>query len=326
MNLLAGRVRGGSTRSRGSSCSLSRTSRSWRLTSALRMRSMPSRTRPNTCRSPSLFLHPSHSAWRWCSADCVLCSRARVPARSTSACLRSIGLTVGWGSVAVGIAGVLFHLDSAFFEEQTLKNLVYTAPFAAPLAYTGIGLLLLLNRMIDSRTIEWARWVVLLAMGGFAGNFVLTLADHAQNGFFRPSEWIGVVAKTWAGILLSAAHALFRLRQPPTSGPRPRGHGGADRGGHSWVFSSCHSRPPVACRADLGPDPVRGPAVRTAAFRGLGDAGCTGPMGPRPVTIQLQGPSVMRLFPWHRAVVLEVPRMRGVPLGFHWKTSEDHRS
>ncbi len=107
-------------------------------------------------------------------------------------------MAVGWGSVAVGIAGALLHLDSAFFEEQTLKNLVYTAPFAAPLAYTGLGLLLLLNRMIDSRTVDWARWVVLLALGGFAGNFVLALADHAQNGFFRPSEWIGVVASAWA--------------------------------------------------------------------------------------------------------------------------------
>lgn len=111
---------------------------------------------------------------------------------------RRFGLAVGWGAVAVGIAGVLFHLDSAFFEEQTLKNLVYTAPFAAPLAYTGVGLLLLLDRMVDSRTVEWSRWVILLALGGFLGNFVLTLADHAQNGFFQPSEWIGVVASAWA--------------------------------------------------------------------------------------------------------------------------------
>ena len=126
---------------------------------------------------------------------------------------RGLGLVVGWGSVAVGIAGVLFHLDSAFFEEQTLKNLVYTAPFAAPLAYTGIGLLLLLDRMVDSRTIEWARWVILLAMGGFAGNFVLTLADHAQNGFFRPSEWAGVVASAWAVSSLFAVFVVHDNRQ-----------------------------------------------------------------------------------------------------------------
>lgn len=125
---------------------------------------------------------------------------------------RGIGLAVGWGSVAVGIAGVLFHLDSAFFEEQTLKNLVYTAPFAAPLAYTGLGLLLLLDRMVDSRTVDWSRWVVLLALGGFVGNFVLTLADHAQNGFFRPSEWIGVVASAWAVSSLCAVLVVYDNR------------------------------------------------------------------------------------------------------------------
>jgi hypothetical protein len=125
---------------------------------------------------------------------------------------RGLGLVVGWGSVAVGIAGVLFHLDSALFEEQTLKNLVYTAPFAAPLAYTGLGFLLLLDRMVDSRTVDWARWVVLLALGGFSGNFVLTLADHAQNGFFQPSEWIGVVASAWAVSSLCAVLVVYDNR------------------------------------------------------------------------------------------------------------------
>lgn len=125
---------------------------------------------------------------------------------------RGLGLAVGWGSVAVGIAGVVLHLNSAFFEEQTIKNLVYTAPFAAPLAYTGVGLLLLLDRMVESRTVDWARWVVLLALGGFVGNFVLTLADHAQNGFFRPTEWIGVVASAWAVSSLCAVLVVYDNR------------------------------------------------------------------------------------------------------------------
>ena len=45
---------------------------------------------------------------------------------------RGIGLAVGWGSIAVGIAGLIWHLRGEFFQEQTIKNLVYTAPFAAP--------------------------------------------------------------------------------------------------------------------------------------------------------------------------------------------------
>src|SRR5262245_64192341 len=73
--------------------------------------------------------------------------RPALPGEGSAACRRArgLGLAVGWGSVAVGIAGMLFHLDSAFFEAQTLKNLVYTAPFAAPLAYAGLGFLILLR-------------------------------------------------------------------------------------------------------------------------------------------------------------------------------------
>jgi hypothetical protein len=118
---------------------------------------------------------------------------------------RWLGLLVGWGSIVVGVAGLLYHLNADFFQEQTLKNLVYTAPFTAPLAYAGLGLLLILDRMVDARSLEWPRWVILLAAGGCAGNFVLSLADHAQNGFFYPSEWIGVVGGALAfGFLVAA--------------------------------------------------------------------------------------------------------------------------
>lgn len=117
---------------------------------------------------------------------------------------RGVGLLVGWGSIVVGVAGLVLHLNGDFFQEMTLHNLVYTAPFVAPLAYAGIGLLLLLNRSIDARSLDWARWVALLAAGGFLGNFILCLADHAQNGFFLPAEWAGVVAGAIAfGFLLA---------------------------------------------------------------------------------------------------------------------------
>src|SRR5690625_7429714 len=70
---------------------------------------------------------------------------------------RWVGLTIGWASIAIGIAGLLWHLQSTFFRAATLKNLVYSAPFIAPLAYTGIGLLLLTNRTIHHRTRSWNR-------------------------------------------------------------------------------------------------------------------------------------------------------------------------
>jgi len=105
-----------------------------------------------------------------------------------------LGNAVGWISILIGLVGVLYHLNSSFFEERTLKSLTYSAPFAAPLAYTGLGFLLLLNRMVDANSMEWPKWVLFMAVGGYAGNFVFSLMDHAGNGFFNPAEWVAVIA------------------------------------------------------------------------------------------------------------------------------------
>jgi hypothetical protein len=114
-----------------------------------------------------------------------------------------LGFLVGAVAVGIGVAGLIWHLESRFFRELTLESLVYTAPFAAPLAYTGIGLLLIMNRMVDPESADWPRWVVLLALGGFVGNFIFSLADHAQNGFVHATEWIPVVSSAFAvGFLL----------------------------------------------------------------------------------------------------------------------------
>ena len=111
---------------------------------------------------------------------------------------RIAGGVVGWGSVVVGIAGLVLHLDSQFFQRWTLASLVYAAPFAAPLAYTGIGLLLIMNRMVEGHRLDWPLWVIFLALGGFVGNFIFSVTDHAQNGFFHRSEWIPVCSSALA--------------------------------------------------------------------------------------------------------------------------------
>ncbi|MFT7679883.1 MAG: hypothetical protein ACI8QC_003888 [Planctomycetota bacterium] len=126
---------------------------------------------------------------------------------------RRLGLFAGGASAMVGIAGLLYHLHGTFFLEQTIHNLVYTAPFAAPLAYTGLGFLLLINRLEDPAGASYGQWVTLMAAGGFAGNFALTLADHAQNGFFHASEWIAVMSAAMGlGFLLTACWANHELR------------------------------------------------------------------------------------------------------------------
>lgn len=116
---------------------------------------------------------------------------------------RDFGYLVGWAGILVGLAGVLFHLESRFFVSRTIKSLTYAAPFSAPLAYAGLGFLLLVDRMVPVRSAEWARWITLLALGGFFGNFVLSLTDHAENGFFLHTEWIPVISSAFAtGFLL----------------------------------------------------------------------------------------------------------------------------
>ncbi|MEO6602725.1 MAG: hypothetical protein ABIQ16_22770 [Polyangiaceae bacterium] len=115
---------------------------------------------------------------------------------------RAVERAIGAGAILVGVVGVAFHLRSAFFEEQTLHNLVYSAPFVAPLAYVGVGLLLLLVRAQPAESREFAWWLVLLALGGFIGNLGLSLLDHAQNGFFRWTEWIPVIAAAFGASFL----------------------------------------------------------------------------------------------------------------------------
>jgi len=111
---------------------------------------------------------------------------------------RDLGYLIGWCAIAIGLIGVILHLDSRFFHERTIKSLVYAAPFAAPLAYTGLGLLLIMNRTVDRRSEEWPRWVLLMGLGGVLGNFIFSLTDHAQNGFYHATEWIPVVSSALA--------------------------------------------------------------------------------------------------------------------------------
>jgi hypothetical protein len=111
---------------------------------------------------------------------------------------RDLGYLVGSLAILIGVTGVVLHLDSRFFYDNTLKSLTYAAPFAAPLAYTGLGLLLVANRMVRVDSADWAYWILLMALGGFVGNFVFSLTDHATNGFFRPIEWLPVASSAFA--------------------------------------------------------------------------------------------------------------------------------
>jgi hypothetical protein len=59
-------------------------------------------------------------------------------------------------------------------------------------------------------------WVLLFATGGLAGNFVLSLTDHAVNGFFHRSEWIPVISSALAG----GSFLVYLLGNPARSHSR----------------------------------------------------------------------------------------------------------
>lgn len=131
---------------------------------------------------------------------------------ATRAAFAIIDKVIAWGAIVLGAVGMVFHLESSFFAAETLHNLVYSAPFVAPLSYVGVGLLLLLVRSEEAASPELGRWVVFLALGGFVGNFALSVLDHAQNGFFHPSEWVPVGAAALAIGFLSMV--LVRPSRP----------------------------------------------------------------------------------------------------------------
>ncbi len=115
------------------------------------------------------------------------------------------GVGVGSVSIVVGVVGMLYHLDSQFFANFTIRSLVYTAPFIAPLSFAGIGLLLIMHHTVHEESLEWGRWVLVMACAGFLGNFILSICDHAQNGFFDWREWIPVYASAMAVSFLMTA-------------------------------------------------------------------------------------------------------------------------
>ena len=130
--------------------------------------------------------------------------------------VRLLDLAIGASAVAVGVLGMVFHLQSAFFLEFTLRSLVYSAPFIAPLSYVGVGLLLLLARLEPSASSDFGAWILFFALGGFVGNLGLSLFDHAQNDFYGPLEWVPVVAAAFACsfylvALLRREQAMLRL-------------------------------------------------------------------------------------------------------------------
>jgi hypothetical protein len=122
---------------------------------------------------------------------------------------KDLGYLVGWAAILIGLAGVLFHLESHFFYERTLRSLTYSAPFAAPLAYTGLGFLLVVNRMVDPASKE----VPVVASAVAVGFLGVPLLLRVERPFIDLCLVV-LLAEAAVGIWGFALHALGNLRGP----------------------------------------------------------------------------------------------------------------
>ena len=116
-----------------------------------------------------------------------------------------LGLVVGLAAIFIGIGGIVLHLQSEFWYHPSMGSLVYRAPFTAPLAYIGLGILLIVNRYVSTQERSWGQYVVLLGLCGFLVTFVMVLLDHAQNGYFYVSQLIPVISCAFAVGFLAVA-------------------------------------------------------------------------------------------------------------------------
>ena len=145
---------------------------------------------------------------------------------------RDVGYLVGWCAIAIGLVGVILHLDSRFFHERTIKSLVYAAPFAAPLAYTGLGLLLVMNRMVDRQSEEWPRrrccwWGISSASAGAGPRCGATSAIWSAGVPLRSVWWESSCTSTVAFSTSGRSKVWCTRRRLP-----PRWHTPA------WAYSS----------------------------------------------------------------------------------------
>lgn len=117
--------------------------------------------------------------------------------------------------ILTGMAGLWFHAGAEELLRPSLQRLVYSAPIVAPLAYAGLGLLLLVaEHAREART--RGRLLQLLAGLGLLGNFVLCLLDHAQNGFWAEVEWLSVAGGAAGGLGLLRAASLRETTEAET--------------------------------------------------------------------------------------------------------------
>lgn len=108
-----------------------------------------------------------------------------------------------WIGVLVGVVGFFLHFKGATFREFSLKSLVYAAPLVAPFAYSGLAFVALFTDGFCAHFGEYRKRILFFLTGaGFLGNFLLSVFDHARNGFFVTTEWVPVFVAAFTCVVL----------------------------------------------------------------------------------------------------------------------------
>ncbi len=106
---------------------------------------------------------------------------------------------VAVGSILVGVAGFIWHLAGQFLPEPGLASLVYSAPLLGPIVLTALGILLLVYLRPPKEGLY--RPLLLIAAVSFLGLALMSLQDHAQNGFIHWTEWSPVLIGLFSAVL-----------------------------------------------------------------------------------------------------------------------------
>ena len=190
MHVCSAVTSGGPARDSGSSGSWSPILHFWPSTSRWHTPSTPSSTGRNGSRSSSRSRPHSCFCWpsRWAGLNrpCHVGKGPRPSAGGKHWPGGSAWRSAGDRS-SVGIAGLIWHLARRLFSgadhqepglHRALSPRRWLTPVWGSCSYSIAWSM--------PASLEWSRWVILLAAGGFLGNFVLSLADHARTASSTP--------------------------------------------------------------------------------------------------------------------------------------------
>ncbi|MCD4733191.1 hypothetical protein K8R78_03010 [bacterium] len=121
---------------------------------------------------------------------------------------RGVAIGISLASVAVGIAGLAWHLLGQFFVSPSLTSLIYSAPILAPLGLTVLAIMTL--AIIYPPPEGLTRRLIGFMAFWMLGLMLLSLQDHAQNNFYEWGEWIPIIVGVFAMVVFGLYATFYK--------------------------------------------------------------------------------------------------------------------